>query len=269
MDLFGKNALTKVVFAFEQKVVTPLAFRASQKVITSSEDYLINSKIEYLHKKSPGKFVSIPYGIDTDIFYPQKRDPDLVEKYGLKNKKVVLFVGGLDSAHYFKGINHLLGAFSHLDNKKYKLIIVGKGNLRTRYEEMAEELKISKNTIFTGFVSDEDLPKYYNLADICVLPSINSAEAFGMVLLESMACGKPVIASDLPGVRAVTNNGKNGLLCEPGNENDLKEKMERLLTNDSLYCELSQAAINSIKINYDWNRVAKEIIKIYNEALSK
>ncbi|MFA5158283.1 MAG: glycosyltransferase family 4 protein [Patescibacteria group bacterium] len=270
MDLFGRNLLTKSVFYIEQRMIIPAELRASTKVIASSKDYLVRSKIGYLYKNDPEHFEIIPYGIDTNIFYPAQKDKRLVQKYDLEKKKVIIFVGGLDDAHYFKGVNHLLEAFAKLkNNDKYRLIVVGKGNLKESYKKMAADLGIVSKVIFAGFVSDDDLPKYYNLADISTLPSINSAEAFGIVLLEAMACGKPTVASQLPGVREVYGKGQEMISVRPGNSDDLAKKLELILTDQKLYDKISQENLVRIKKDYSWESIADRLNKLYEEITSK
>ena len=132
----------------------------------------------------------------------------------IKTMSYLLFVGALDRAHYFKGVSLLLQALAQ--TRDAKLVIVGKGELLSQYEKEAAQLGIADRVHFTGGVTDEELARWYAGARALVLPSTDRSEAFGIVLIEAMACGTPVIASDLPGVRAVVERVHGGVLVPAG-----------------------------------------------------
>ncbi|MEK7102386.1 MAG: glycosyltransferase family 4 protein, partial [Patescibacteria group bacterium] len=148
--------------------------------------------------------------VDMDIFNPAAA-PARAEPY-------FLFVGALDRAHYFKGLSLLLRAFKFLDSGSgagMTLVVVGSGELLNEYKKEARELGIAGRVTFTGGVTDEELARWYAGARALVLPSTDRSEAFGIVLIEAMACGTPVIASDLPGVREVVERVNGGVLVSP------------------------------------------------------
>ena len=206
MDIVGSGWL-KLVYNFYTKLIMPFIIKAADKVIVTSLDYGRQSNIAWLKDK----LIEVPNGADTKTFCPTEKDAGLLEKYNLAGKKIIGFVGGLDEAHYFKGVDKLIKAFYSLYNfgrqagdiRECRLLIIGQGDLKRDYQNLAHQLGLADKVIFTGFVPDDDLPKHYNLIDVLVLPSIDKSEAFGLVLVEAMACGKPVVASDLPGVRTV------------------------------------------------------------------
>lgn len=267
MDLFGKNWLYRRVFGLQQQFVAS-EIMAADKVLVSSQDYLSNSRLKDLYVKYPAKFEIMPFGVDVERFFPQPKDTSLSQRYGLEDKKVILFVGALDDAHYFKGVNYLLKAFAALSDQETRLIIVGEGNLRPVYQDLAVESGLADRVIFTGFVPDIQLAKYYNLADVVVLPSIDSSEAFGMVILEAMACGKPVVASDLPGVREILGHNEYGLLTKPKNVVMLTKRIEHLLNNQELVKKISQAGLERIKVKYIWPTITNDLIKVYEKVIS-
>ncbi|MCX7779099.1 MAG: glycosyltransferase family 4 protein [Patescibacteria group bacterium] len=238
-----------------------------EKIIVSSYDYAQSSKyLSYLLEKEKEKIIEIPHGVDTDWFKPREKDKKFLKKHHLSLKdKIILFVGGLDRAHYFKGLEVLLKAVVDLRSMSLdlRLLIVGEGNLRLKYEKEVEKLKIKDKVIFAGQVSREDLPTYYNLADLFVLPSINRNESFGLVLLEAMACAKPCLASDLPGVRTVVSNYKTGLLFKTGHSDDLAEKMKILLLNDDLAKKMGERGRERVEIEYDWKVIVKKLETLY------
>jgi len=117
--------------------------------------------------------------------------------------------------------------------------------------------------IFAGNVNDTELPLYYNLADVFVLPSIDRSEAFGMVLLEAAACGKPLIASNLPGVRTLVRDGVNGFLVEPKDDGDLGKKIKIILDDDALRKAMGIASRQAMENGYRWEKTAENLLGIY------
>ncbi|MCX6784482.1 MAG: glycosyltransferase family 4 protein [Candidatus Komeilibacteria bacterium] len=267
MDLFGRNWFYRKIFGLQQGLIST-KIKAADKIIVASQDYLVNSRLREIYKTDPDKFVVIPFGVDTERFFPQPKDPTLVQRYDLADEQVILFVGALDDAHYFKGVNYLLKAFALLVREKTRLIIVGEGNLRQVYQDLAVEYDLADKVIFTGFVPDAQLAKYYNLADVVVLPSIDGSEAFGMVILEAMACGCPVVASDLPGVREVLGYNQFGLLSKPKNPEILMKRVERLLIDQAFAKKMSQDALARIRAEYAWPVVTAKLVKLYEEVIA-
>ena len=158
----------------------------------------------------------------------------------------------------------MLEAFSHNVQRithNAKLIIVGDGDLREMYEAQAKELKIAQDVIFAGRVTEEELVKYYNLADIFVLPSVDKSEAFGMVLVEAMACGVPVMASNLSGVRSVFINGVQGITVAPGSARHLQKKLEEYLRYPQKRLKMGRAARELVEEKYDWRKIGEKLIE--------
>ncbi len=268
MDVVGSGLMSKI-FKLHTKYVAPKIIEKADLIICSSFDYLRNSNLADFYKKEPNKFRELPFGVDLNIFTPREKDLSLLSKYGFKKEEqIILFVGGLDKAHYFKGVENLIRAFSKIyKNRAVSLILAGEGELKSYYQKIARDLGMSEKIIFVGMVSNDDLSKYYNLADIFTLPSIDGSEAFGLVLLEAMACGRPIIASSLPGVRTIVDDYKTGLLVKPNNIIDLAEKLNYLLENSDKQKEFGQNARKKVEENYDWNKIIEKLEKIYFDLL--
>lgn len=258
-----------LIFRIYEKTVLPWVIKNSDKVLVSTKDYFLEGGFKKIMEKYKNKIEELPFSIDANIFKPAQKDESLVKRYLLKNKNTLIFVGGLDKGHYFKGLEILLSAFSKLDQKKYRLFVVGDGDLRLGYEKMTKDLNIDSNVIFLGDINDKELINYYNLSDALVLPSINRGEAFGIVQIEAMACAKPVIVSDLPGVRKVLENKKTGYTFKVGDSNDLKEKIEKLFENKSNYNKMSENARNRVVEKYIDAFVFQKLNKIYENLLNK
>ncbi|MFA4940983.1 MAG: glycosyltransferase family 4 protein [Patescibacteria group bacterium] len=255
MDVKNSSPIFKIL-SWPNEIIKNSLFKKAEIITCASLDYVKNSDIAIIYKKYPEKFIEIPFGVDTEKFKPNN-----LQKITQKIIKI-LFVGGLDRAHYFKGINVLLAAISKLKIQNYQLQIIGDGDLKPEYEKQAKELGAADKIIFSGKVSDEELPAIYQQADLFILPSINKNEAFGLVLLEAMACGVPVIASNLPGVRTVFENGKQGLLCKPNDVDDLKNKIEEILSNEEKRKKMGKEARVLILEKYSQEEVGKKLNEI-------
>lgn len=253
------------IFKLYELIITPWIFKQVDKILVSTKDYFSN---ESLFQKYKNKIKELPFSVNTKKFKPQEKNYQLFQKYKLENKKVLIFVGGLDRAHYFKGINILLKTLQKL-SKEYLLMIIGEGELRKYYKKSAEKLKIDDRVIFTGGIKDEDLIIYYNLADALVLPSINQGEAFGIVQLEAMACGKPVIVSNLPGVRTVLKENETGFVFENKNIDDLAKKINKLFSDAIRYQEFCHHARQRVLNHFSDQVISKKLIQIYKKVISK
>ena len=207
----------------------------------------------------------VPNGVDTERFHPGVDGSSVRERYSLTAEDCcVLFVGGLDRPHYFKGVNVLLDALGRLPNPHIQLIIVGEGELRTGFERRAAALGLSSRVHFAGRASDDELPTYYAAADLLVLPSVTRGEAFGLVLLEAMACGRPVVASDLPGVRHVVKTTGGGELVRAGDPEALAAAISRLESNTGLREALGRRSRAAVEQNYSWPGIAERLEAMYD-----
>lgn len=265
MDVMGEG-IFKTIFNIHRKFCLPKIIKMSDKIIFTSMDYGKNSYLAKYLEKDLEKFVEVSNGVDTKNFSPQPKDHNLMKKYEIdQDDKVVVFVGGLDKAHYFKGVEYLIAAMGRLRQTDYswKLIIIGKGELQKEYENLASQLKLDFKVFFAGYVPNEDLPKHYNLADVVVLPSIDKSEAFGLTLVEGMSCGKPVVATDLAGVRSVVTDKMDGLLVQPKNSDDLAAKLNYFLSNPDEVESFGKAGLRKAKLKYDWAIIGQKLDELY------
>ena len=171
----------------------------------------------------PAENVSIlPNAIDVDRYRVGAKDPLLVERYGLHEKKVLMTLGRLMSNERYKGVDEVLEILPELlvANSTILYMVVGDGTDRRRLEEKAAALGVRSNVVFTGFVPETEKANYYRLADVFVMPG--RGEGFGFVFLEAMACGIPVVASKLDGSREAVRNGDLGILVDPNNHEEIK-----------------------------------------------
>ena len=239
-----------------------LIVKNSRKICTSSLDFGVNSELTSVMDVSNGCFAEVPIGVDADRFNPSIDTIAIKSRHNLLGKRVILFVGALDKAHYFKGLEYLLDSFAGLNIDETILLIIGDGDLKDYYQGLSLKMGVLDRVIFLGKVQNEELPKYYATADLLVLPSIK-IESFGLVLLEAMACGKPVIASNLPGVRTVVDDGLNGFLVEPKDCCDLITKMRYLLEEDGVKESFGRAGRKKVEEKYSWGKIGEELERLY------
>src|SRR3989338_4036703 len=267
MDVVGEGML-KAFFKLHKKILLPRIIKMANRVIVTSLDYARQSNIAAAIERQPNHFVEVPNGVDLQSFTPQPKPPALLKQHGIDPEdKVVLFVGGLDRAHYFKGVSYLIEAMSRLRETDYswRLVVVGSGELASAYRDLAAQLNIGSKTVFTGYVPGELLPQDYQLADVAVLPSVDASEAFGLTLVEAMACAKPVVATNLPGVRSVVQDGQNGLLVNPKDADDLASKIHYLLANPAVGQQFGQAGRRKVEQQYDWRIIGKQLDELYHK----
>ncbi|MDD4412422.1 MAG: glycosyltransferase family 4 protein [Patescibacteria group bacterium] len=244
-----------IVFNIYKRLYLKYILNSADVVTAASLDYIKHGDIADYYNQHQHKFIQVPFGVDASRFSP-KADND---------KKQILFVGGLDKAHYFKGVTVLLKAFAASINKlpEYKLIIVGKGNLLDDYKNLSQKLGLGDRVIFENKVDDEKLAEIYQESSFLVLPSINTSEAFGLVLLEAMASGLPVIASNLPGVRSVFKNAEHGYVVKPGDIDDLAKKMQLLVSDQKRFQQMKINCRQLVEDRYTWESAAKKLNELY------
>lgn len=199
------------------------ALRNSDKVISVSN--ALKKRMVEIGVPESKIFVN-PNGVNTALFFPMSKD-DCRKKLKLNlNSKIILFVGNLVSV---KGINYLIEAFNKLDHKgaDLKLLIVGSGGLKTSLEEQVVKSGIKEKVLFCGKKDHEEIPIYINACDVFCLPSIN--EGCPNVVLEALACGKPVVASRVGGIPDMVTSDKFGVLVEPQDSVALAEGLKKAL----------------------------------------
>jgi rhamnosyl/mannosyltransferase len=196
----------------------------------------------------------------------QKRAVGETERHQLRqeiqaaNKKVILFVGRLV---YYKGVDVLLRAMADIEDAI--LVVVGKGPEQEALQELMCKLGITDRVRFRGFVAEDDLPVYYSIADLFVLPSVSSSEAFGIVQVEAMMYGVPVINTSLDtGVASVSRDGETGLTVPPDNIEALMEAIQTLLSDPELRGEFSTAARKRAQ-DFEKDHVVGQYAELYDE----
>ncbi|MBI4319396.1 MAG: glycosyltransferase family 4 protein [Chloroflexi bacterium] len=219
--------------------------------------------VDFTGKYFKSDYAIIPNGIDLRQFhegiepFEQLRDDRLN----------ILFVGRLDKR---KGLQYLLRAFRGIRYvvPETRLIVVGAYNDedKERYESIAEKAGLT-DVMFTGFVPSNELARYYSSCDVFCAPS-TGGESFGIVLLEAMAMGKPIVASDIQGYRGLVQPGEEGLLVPPKDEEALAAALTRLLTDGELRRKMGDKGRRKAA-DYSWAKVARHVLTYYYQTAER
>lgn len=266
-DLILSGMMGRMV-ALHEKTVGRLILTRANRLLVTSRDYFNASRIARFFKPNDPRVTEMPNGVDTSRFTTDVDTAGIRSMYGFAEDDVVLaFCGGMDTPHYFKGVDVLLNAAARVDAPNLRLMLIGDGDLRARYMEEARRLGLGERAVFCGRVPDSDLPRHYAAADFLVLPSTTMGEAFGIVLLEAMAAGKPVIASNLPGVRTVVNSGVDGFLAAPNDIDDLAARIRDMLDAGDRRKVMGRAGRDKVVAKYDWSRINERLVDVYREVV--
>lgn len=204
----------------------------------------------------------VPFGIDVDEFADPALDEEAAALRAQHERPVVLFVGRLI---YYKGVDVLVRAMASVDAD---LVIVGTGPLEGEVRALARELGIDDRLTIVPPLPRRDLAAQYRAADVFCLPSVARSEAFGLVQLEAMAAGVPVVSTRLPtGVPFVNEHGVSGLTVPPGDVEALADALRTLVEDAELRCRLGAQARERVRSEFTRARMVERTIAVYREAL--
>jgi len=236
------------------------------------------AQLQWLYSADPEKIIIIPPGVDPKRFYPIP-DDEAKEYIGVPpGDEIILFVGRIEP---LKGVDTLIQAIANLKNlesfknRKFELIVIGgdpEGDENSMTLEMARlyQMRVQygvKDLItFLGKKAQDSLPYYYSAAEVVVVPSLY--ESFGMVALEAMACGTPVVASQVGGLAFLVQDGETGYTVPVDDPNSLAEKLADILSDPDLRMRMGNRASEFAK-QYAWERISSRFIKLYDEILSR
>jgi len=235
--------------------------RGAERIVCTSRDE--HDTLVRLYGADTARIVVVPCGVNLDLFRPIGRSEAREELGFGENERILLFVGRVEP---LKGIDILLGAAARLEEETDCFVLVVGGDASARDGELAHlqglasELGIAERVSFLGAVQHEQLPLYYNAADVCVVPSFY--ESFGLVALEAMACGIPVVASRVGGLSGTVRDGETGYLIPWRCPEPFAERLELLLGNDELRAAFGRAAREAVE-RYRWGNVAEAMAELY------
>jgi len=247
-------------YNFGRPVSTIMLKRRRRKL----DDKIAVSKpaMEFASKYVPGDYTIIPNGVDLEHFSP---DVSPIDKF-CDGKLNILFVGRLESR---KGANYLIKAYKQVKEElpNSRLIVVGPGTrLRRKYERQVKRNRL-EDVVFVGYAPYAELPRYYKTADIFCSPA-TGRESFGIALIEAMAVGKPIVASNIDGYASVMTHGAEGLLVPPKDKKALAQALISLMTNESLRQQMGARGRLTAE-GYDWKHIAQRVLDYYVKVLSE
>jgi phosphatidylinositol alpha-mannosyltransferase len=217
---------------------------------------------DFVSRYFAGDYHVVPNGIETTRFRPHLAPlPEL----RTEGRKTVLFVGRMEQR---KGLPTLLDAYAQVRRLRddVRLVVVGDGNMRWGYERYVESEQIP-DVRFCGHVDAAVLPHCYASADVFCSPALRG-ESFGIVLLEAMASGVPVIASEIPGFAQVVTHDRDGMLVPPGNTEAWTSALDGLLSDAPRRRRYSEAGLQTSQ-RYDWARVVDAVHEVYDQARAR
>jgi D-inositol-3-phosphate glycosyltransferase len=223
------------------------------------------ASLRQLYGAPDAKVAVIPLGVDLERFQPADK-LDARAALGLKQERIILFVGRIEP---LKGLDILINAASLLESDVECSVLIVGGDESSQPQireltQLARDRGIEHRVAFAGSVDHEKLPLYYNAADVCVVPS--HYESFGLVAVEAMASGVPVVASRVGGLSGTVKDGETGYLIPWLCPEPFAERIELLLENEPLRQSLGEAAREAM-VRYRWENVAAAVLDLYHELI--
>ncbi|GGL36227.1 LPS biosynthesis rfbu related protein [Halarchaeum grantii] len=262
-DIRGDGIASHVANIYN-KTVMQATLAWTDRIITTQESYFENSNIP---ERLEDKTVTIRNGVDVERFQPQDVDDDTARELGFDTEKTNLFfLSVLDEYHDYKGLENLLEAMQHLPDK-YHLVVGGDGSKRGYYEQKVTDLGVGGQVTFAGYIPDETLPRYYNVADMFVLPSTSSEqEGFGLVALEALSCGTPVITTDIVGVSSEIKTQDVGKIIPPDDVSSLTSAITAVSMSPK--GSIEKRGRHICVSSYSWQTIADDLLDLFNEVRS-
>ena len=267
------HTLAEVKRQARSGVEDPIERSEIERIVVAETDAIVVSDsherefLARLYGASPQKVAVVPGGVDVNLFHPRSKD-EARTKLGLNGDKVILCVGRFDP---LKGVDLTLASAALLEDREHvKVVLVG-GDLEKdpeaqRLSDLADALGMSDRVRFEGAVPQDDLPWYYSAADLLMVPSYY--ESFGLVALEAMACGTPVVASRVGGLPSLVKDGETGYLVPWHCPEPFAERLEVLLAHDDLRNNMGQAAYHQAQ-GMAWEAVVQRFETLYQDLISR
>jgi glycosyltransferase involved in cell wall biosynthesis len=265
--LVGKGPRGLLFEAYEHSVA-PALIRAADRVCVLSADHA--NSVSYLRRtgeRDPAKLVEMPNGVDAELFAPGPDAAGWRERLGIPEDAVVAaFVATLDLAHHFKRLDVAIDGLARLADARVHIVVAGGGELLDGFRAAAAAAGAGERVHFLGAVPHAELPDVLRACDLFLLTT-EPPESFGIVLIEAMATGLPVIATDYPGVRAVVDDS-TGLLVERGNPDAVAAALERIVAaGPDGRAAIGAAGRAKAEREWSWARLVERMDAAYAEAI--
>ena len=234
-----------------------LIMNNSDVVTSPSADLVGYAKKQGLKRDA----IVIPHGVALNEFYPDNNSNKIRKNFGILDDEIMVL--SLQRLHKLKGVEYVINAIPAINEKSsnVKFVIVGTGPEKERLEGLVKKLNIEDKVIFTGFVSHGEKLSLFSSCDIFAFHS--NYESFGIVLVEAMASGKPVISTDVGAIPEIVDDGKTGIIVPPGDSKALAEAILRLVRDRDLRMKMGMEGRKKAEREYDWDRIVERYEKIY------
>jgi len=257
-----------MLFAAYERTVAPALIRAADRVCVLSPDHA--DSVSYLRRgggEDPAKLIEMPNGVDAERFSPGDDESGLRERLGIPAGAVIAaFVATLDRAHHFKRLDVAIDALAELGDPNLHIVVAGGGELVENFRSLAARRGVAGRVHFLGAVPHAELPNILRASDLFLLTT-EPPESFGIVLIEAMASGLPVIATDYPGVRAVIANG-TGLLAPQGDVGAVAARLSELVAAGAEGRRaMGDAGRRRALEEWNWPRLLDRMDDAYEEAI--
>ncbi|MEW8958859.1 glycosyltransferase family 4 protein [Neomoorella humiferrea] len=240
-----------------------LTYEAWRVIVCSRH---MRQEVQGLFQLPADKITIIPNGVYSQKFADIKVDPAVRQRYAAPHEKIIFFVGRLVVE---KGVQVLLEAMPRIlaSCPEAKLVVAGKGPMEEQLQSRARELGIGYKVTFAGYIDDSTRNQLYRAARVAVFPSLY--EPFGIVALEAMAAGTPVVASSTGGLAEIITHRVDGMLAFPGNAPSLADNVLAVLNDEALAESLKVGGLRLVREVYDWENIARRTLDVYQEVYNQ
>jgi glycosyltransferase involved in cell wall biosynthesis len=265
-DEFRSRGFSEIVIKI-LRLAEEINFRLSDKIVCVTEG--IKREIVRRYKVNEGKLVVIPNGANIELFRPLDKH-ECRRKLGLEEG--AFYIGFVGSFAPWQGLDILIEAAKQVKEQGYsqiKYILVGSGERESIIRKSVREYGLEQEILFSGRVTYGQVVYYINACDITVAPFTKERIASPLKLFEYLACGRPVIASRVDGVKEVIEEGKCGYLFEPGDAEELAKRIIQSYQERDTLQEMGVRGRRLVESKYSWRMTAKRIVKVLNEIIEK
>ena len=257
-DVELPSAFGSVVESIYRRSLGADTLRNANQVIVTTRTYAATSRAIWRYNPSV-----IPNAVDHRRFRPDVDGSAVRSKLRIPPEVPIVLLVGRIVPH--KGVEHFVEAARYVPDAWF--LVAGGGSSLDAMKRLALSMGVADRVRFLGRISDDRLPEVYAACDVFVLPSVSRLEAFGIVALEAMSTGKPVIVADIPGVREIIEDGRDGLLADPVNPRDLAEKIRRLLADPEARRTMGARGREKVLESFSIERVTDRIEAVYRAIL--
>jgi glycosyltransferase involved in cell wall biosynthesis len=258
VSVWGSDIFTFPARSYIKSEIIKYLFKKTD-IILSTSNFMVNEIKKYTSKE----ILVTPFGIDTERFKPEKADSLFMEDD--------IIIGTIKSLEFQYGIEYLIRAFKIVKGRNpdlpLKLLIVGKGSLEIQMKRLADDLEISEDTVFAGFIKYTEVHNYHNMLDIYAALSVVNDESFGVAVLEAGACEKPAIVSNVGGLTEVVKDKETGIVVAKENAEMAADAIEFLIKDREERIRMGKAARVRILEQYNFDKNLENMLMIYEQVL--